>query len=324
MAFRRGVLSLGLALVAVGLPGEIRAAESMVYPTAAGETIIHAEGLVGLTIEFPRETKWWVANVEVKVSDKTNYFGAHFERQGEDVDFCDFCFDTFASGVPESGIPPTIGECTNDPGQEVGCPIQKGLQDIYFTSDGEVTLKVRFPGLEGSTELWASGDLDGTLERLPMSCAPLPEECDRVTFGGVVRNVGLEGRGGYAVASAFVTSPGISPAVPPSPAEHKAVACAYPGYYHPNKSPDPSEYPQGCDFTDTSDNSSNFLIPSVNPNGGAWLWNSPSFKTHGPQYLGFTIRKVNTLEDGAFGAWGLWLNEGIDCPSSDFFDCHKD
>jgi hypothetical protein len=90
----------------------------------------------------------------------------------------------------------------------------------------------------------------------------------------------------------------------------------------PNKPPDPEEYPQGCDITDTDDAASDFLIPSVKANGGAWQWRTGSQKTHGPQYLGFAIRNVDTLEEGKLGAWGLWLNEGIDCPSNDFFDCN--
>lgn len=293
---------------------------SLTIPKVSGETVIHASGMTGIVMEFERPVRWFRDHISIEASPDTHDVFVGLRLQSQPRDWCDFCFRGSVSWSPNSPFAdvPFATRCTDDAGNEVGCQLQEGPVEIYLISDGELTFTMRFPELDGSVEVEATGQVDGIHERLPVSCEPLGQ-CSRFAHGGAAHEIGLEGRPAFAGVTAWTwVDSGLV-----SPGENKVVSCAYPGYFSPEKSPNPDDHPYGCDVDDPLDQSFNFLVPSVNLNGGGWQWSEASFKTHGLQYLGFTTRQTGTIHPTRFDAWGLWLNQGITCPSDDFFDCNK-
>ena len=307
-------------LAGVLSPASAEQASDIVYPTIAGQTTVRGSGVTGIKLRVPEDITWFTDNIEWSVSPDVNQFMAAIRNQGDASEQCDLCFNgTFVSGWPGAPFteePWNIGECSNEAGQETGCPIQAGIVEMYVISDGEVTVTMRFPELTGVVEVEATGDVDGVLERIPAEC--LDPACT-VLGGGKVRTIGENGRAAAAGVRAWAWAyPGTV-----NPNDTSAVACAHPGYFS-DKSADPADHPYGCDIDDPlNDQSSQFLLPSPGLNGGGWFWSDGSGKTHGAQYLGFTARSVTTLEPSSIEAWGYWVNEGIACPSEDFFDCHR-
>lgn len=288
-----------------------------VYPTMAGLTTIHARGITAIKMRVPEDVKWFTGNIELKSGPEVHKVLAAIRYQRDAFDLCELCFlGTFAEDSPNSPFArPFVGSCYDDPGNEVGCTIEAGVVEIYIVSDGEVTFTMSFPELSGQLELEATGAIEGAMEKIPVTC--LLPDCS-IVGGGKAIEIGQDGRASHAAVTAWAYAEGGIV----NPSEAKAVACAYPGYFN-SRSGNPSDHPYGCDIDDPlgDEAGTNFWIPFTGPNGGGVSWSAGAGKTHGLQYLGFNARHRGTLEPSSFDAYGYWINEGIACPSGDFFNC---
>lgn len=313
-----GLLSACLLLsLAAPTPTGLAADEPpILYPEAAGTTIVHGQGVVGITMRLPEPIRLFEDDLTL-VADASTKFAFLGLRTDEVWGFCDFCFPNFVEYYPEINAP-RYAFCFGPDEEDVGCTYDQELLELYIVSDGPVTLTIRFANLTGTTVLTASAEVDGILERLPVrGCSPLPDCSMGFSYGGRSRVIGLNGRPAMAAAVGYLFAPRLDPpledsAVNPNIRGHEA--CAYPGFLSgQDRSPDPADHPRGCD-------------QEGNPNpmifGGGELKGDVNWKAHGEQYLGFSVWSKGFVKENVSGFWGFWLESGMTCPSRDYRDCN--
>lgn len=331
---RRLLLVMMTCAVLVGSVSPPVAAEPAPLPVIAGRTTIHASGITGIRLHVPHDVGIRLSTLQLDVSDDTGFAWASMAHQRPLEGLCEFCplynavFVRDSRNIEDEPYR-SSGECSNHAGEEVGCLLEAGSLDLYFVTDGTLTLTIEIPELSGELELTASGEVEGFLERLPERCDP--PLCGVEVHGGVTRSVGTADRPGYAAVFSYVhNDPDWDGGAAPS--EGNTYSCAYPGYFHgPEPSPRAEDHPQGCDATPTTAEdvaeerwSPRPLLvggPWVGYNGNGWSNGDVSFDVRGEQYLGFFAHRFSPLRGGRMGAWGWWLTSGIACPSGDFTAC---
>jgi len=303
-----------LLLATLTVPQASAQETAVTYPEVKGTTTIHGEGVVGITLALPKSTRIFASDLEIEVSEGTRYVLAAFRSHLEPWALCDFCFHNFVEYRPETSTPPWYASCYDDDGRDIGCEYDKELLELYIVTDGAVTLTVRFRDFTGSTELTASGGVDGVLEELPVTgCDQLPDGSCGVTYGGRSRVIGLDGRPAFASVVGYLKARPGPGGVTANPGLHGLEVCAYPGIFGGPSAPgDPDDHPRGCD--EEADPNPALGGEGVGK-GDAWA------KAHGQQYLGFSVWKRRAFDQPFFMVWGLWLEAGMSCPSRDYFDC---
>ncbi|HEX9823235.1 MAG TPA: hypothetical protein VGB51_02435 [Actinomycetota bacterium] len=278
----------------------------------AGTTVIHGEGIVGITMMLPQSLRISSRDhLTVEAGEGTQYvFTAFRSHDGEPGPYCHFCITNFSRLIPEWDILPYWGSCYTEQGDDIGCLYQARPLELYFVTDGPATLTIRLPQLSGSIELTATAEAHGFLEKLPVKeCLAVTDDCTH--YGGVTRTVGLEGRPAMGGVVAYIHDrEGFNGVI--NPGLEDIEACAYPGLFGGPGSPDPADHPTGCDDA---------LTPGPHHGGEFTLRSDGSSEIHGPQYVGFKIYTRRTLANTTFGAWGRWLEAGMICASGDFHDC---
>ena len=291
----------------------------VVYPPLAGTTVIHADGIAGITLSLPADVRIFESSMSLSPSPGTRFAQV---RIAEDFanEFCDFCVANSAShtdfGGPAQGREPTYNSCYGEQGEDVGCEHEAGLMELYFTSVGPATLTLRLPELAGTAEYTATGHVDGIAKSIAVrGCDEF--QCESSFWGGEAFQIGLGGRPALAEVVAYVSIPRGDPQTEVSPGVIELRACAYPGIFGgANADPDPAAHPNGCD--------GNFVPRGIVGNGGGLQAPDGFARSHGLQYLGFRIYQRGVLyPPDQYGAWGVWLNRGMECPSRDFSDCDK-
>jgi hypothetical protein len=232
---------------------------------------------------------------------------------------CDFCVFNLASyndWGPSTSPEPTYNSCYGEDGSDIGCVHEAGLLEIYFTSVGAMTFVLDLPELQGTAEYSATGHVDGIAKAIPVRGCD-ESQCDSSFWGGEAFSIGLEGRPAVASVVAYAGIPRGDPQTEVNPSLYEVRACAYPGNIGGSgASPDPNAHPQGCD--------GGFVPPAIAGNGGGERKADSFYRSHGLQYLGFKIYQRGLLNPPKpYGAWGVWLNRGMECPSKDFEDCDK-
>ncbi|HEV2756018.1 MAG TPA: hypothetical protein VG318_09620 [Actinomycetota bacterium] len=275
----------------------------------------HSDGVSGIALEVPQKVRWFADNVEIELGKGTDAAWVAFRNRRRDAELCDLCFlGTFAQRWRRGPFGWLMaGACTGNSGRELGCAIPEGVSELYLMGDGPFTVTIRFPELRGALDLEASGAVDGEVRRVPPKC--VTPDCALVK-GSIVRKVG-RGRPAYSQIQASVQ--GVRSER--NPTVQNVTACAYPGYFNEHKSADPSDHPYGCDVADTRDASSDeFLFPFVTTGGGLGGVGVGA-KTHGSQYLAYTIHHREAAPPSKVEAYAWFLNAGIRCASGTFFDC---
>lgn len=306
-------LVLFVSLLSLAPPG--RAAESPVdYPVVAGTTVIHAEGVTGITLWLPEEARLFADDLKIEVGEGTKSSWTGFRVDSEPRPWCDFCFTNFTSFYPEHEQQPDYATCTGDDFSEVGCRYDPGPLELYIASDGSVTLTVRFRNLSGSTELTATAGVDGTVKPLPVrECDPMPDCDSGFSYGGETHEIGLDGRPAVGWVVGFSRDrrgPGDF-SVNPGVGDFKV--CAYPSsLFAGSDSGDPADHPRGCDEE---------ALPAPQVTTGGAGKNDVNWRAHGKQYLGFSVWNRALFGDALVGFWGMWLEAGMECPSKDFSAC---
>ena len=310
-----GLLALCLALATGGAAAGTQA-DPTIYPTVAGMTVIRADGVSGIKLDFPRDVRWFKDNISLEMSNAVDRAFVGVRSHLPPTELCDLCFGpTWVTAAPRSAMDTVVGHCEDANRVETGCLIPAGVHELYFVSDGVITFTMRFPELSGAQEVDATGVVAGGLEPIPVSCK-VPD-CS-VVGGGLVRQIGLGGKAAAAVVIAMVNTAETPPA---NPSAINVTSCAYPGYFN-NKAADAAAYPLGCDVADADDNeTAGFLVPNTALVGFGAAMEAGSGKTHGGQYLGFTAHSRALLGSSKVSAWAHWFNEGIACPSGNFFYC---
>ena len=307
------VLLLAFALLSPVSPA---AAEEppVFYPEVAGTTVIHGEGIVGITMMLPEPIKIFTSNLTIQAGQATKYVWTGFRSHSEADDaLCDFCIRNSSRLFPGTPFPPVFGSCSDDQGNEVGCAFEARPIELYFVTDGPATLTFRVPELSGSTELTATAQVDGHFEELLVTgCSPLPDCSQGYAYGGKSRTIGLGGRPAMAgVTGYLVDSGGVNGVI--NPGLEDMEVCAFPGNFAPpGASPDPVDHPTGCDDD---------LTPGPVDGGEFTLRSDGYSETHSQQYLGFKVFNRRTLAPATFRVWGRWLEAGMTCASGDFHDC---
>lgn len=310
------LLSALAFVVALATAGAAQEPEAL-YPEAAGTTVIHSEGIVGITLELPEPARLFTDDLQVDVGEETGFSWTGFRVDATPERWwCDFCFTNFTEYYPEFDRDPSYASCYDDPGNEIGCTYEAGLLELYLVSDGPITLTISFRNLTGSREFTATAAVDGAVQQLPVKgCDELPDGSCGVTYGGVSREIGLDGRPamgwviGYAEAQ---TGPG---GITITPGSRDFEVCAYPSsLFGHSGSGDPADHPRGCDDEATP----NVLLTASSVKKGDVNW-----KIHGQQYLGFSVWNKYLFDDAITGFWGMWLEAGMACPSLDFTDCNQ-
>ena len=328
--------SLGCAFLALVtlVPSASASDEPVEYPEFAGRTIIHATGITGMMLRLPSAVELPTIGLNISLAPGTTYGRAVFRHEeywdNRFPGICDFCFGSGIEYIPEAmGNSPSIKNCQSPPSDH--CAYDEGLVEIYIITNGSATLTIDLLGLEGTTELTATGAVDGYLDRLPVNCAPLPD-CTNFAYGHVRREIGVGKPGQVQVASWAVIPSRFSPA--PSVqnlGSVSAMACAYPGYWDPEGSPEPADHSMGCDDVASSDdpagndslrNTDTFYLTAADRLlVGYIVWSGNAF-AHGPVYVGYRAQwQAPVTGGGSHGAFASWLNEGIACPSGKFVDC---
>jgi hypothetical protein len=287
-----------------------------IIPVVAGTTIIRADGVSGIKLNFPEDVRWYRGNIGLEMSSAVDKAFVGVRSHLPPTELCDLCFGgTFVSAAPRSALGTSTGGCSNANQVEIGCLIPAGVHEIYLASDGILTFTMRFAELNGVREVDATGDVQGEVVPIPASCH-VPD-CS-LTSGWVARQIGLGGRAASAGVVAWVNTAAAAPA---NPSAVNLSACAYPGYFN-DKTGEPGAHPFGCDIEDVdSDAPGGFLLPSVAPGDLRVAAQDGSGTTHGTQYLGFTAHSRAPFGPTKVAAYGHWFNEGISCPSGNFFYC---
>ena len=309
-----GILVLCLGLATAGSAAGTEAEQ--IVPTAAGTTVIRAEGVSGIKVNFPRDVLWKRKNITLEMSNAVDRAFVGVRSDVGPPDMCDLCFGgAFVSAAPHSALGIYVGGCETTEGTEAGCAIAAGVHEIYFASDGVLTFTMRFPELSGVVDVDSTGFVQGAVEKVPATChAP---DCS-VQGGGFVRQIGLGGKASIAGVIAWVNT---AVAQPANPSAVNIAACAYPGYFN-SKPADPAQYPVGCDAADVgSKETLAFLLPAMAMGGLETAAEDGSARTHGGQYLGFTAHSRAPFGPTTVAAYAHWFNEGISCPTGNFFYC---
>lgn len=312
--YGRLLMALLSSLSLLGLVSAATAGEApILYPEVAGTTVIHGEGIVGITMLLPRPVKIFTNNLTIEAGPGTKYVWTGFRAHSEPDTSCDFCIRNSTRLFPGTPFLPSYSNCSDEQGNDVGCQFQARPLELYFVTDGAATLTLRVPELNGLVELTATADVDGFLEPLPVTgCSPLPDCQQGYSYGGKSRTIGLGGRPALAsVVGYTVDSSGVNGVI--NPGLEDMEVCAYPGVSAPpGASPDPADHPTGCDDD---------LTPGPVTGGEGALRSDAWAETHGQQYLGFHIFERRTLAPATFRVWGRWLEAGMTCTSGDFHDC---
>ena len=291
-------------------------ASTLTLPRLRAVNTFHSDGTAGIVLDVPRKVKWMSDNIEIELGKGTDIAMVGVRNHRADAELCELCFlGTFAQTSrrgPYSNLK-LAGACSNDAGQEVGCTIYDGRSEVYFLADGPFKVTMKFPELRGGLKLPVSGDVDGMVERVPAKC--LTPDC-AVVSGSVVRTIGRGGRPSYAQIQTSVW--GVRSQF--NPTAQWLTACAYPGFFN-EKSPNPADHPYGCDFDDPKDPAFSYMTEPFVTFGGGLGDSAVSGKTHGRQYLGYTIHHREAIPPTKVEAFALWLTAGIRCPSGNFFAC---
>jgi len=307
-----------LAVLSVGMlaPPSLAAEPPVVYPEVAGTTVVHADGVTGIILWLPEPARITANDLEIELEEGTKFSWNGFRDPNTFPGFCDLCFKNVASHQPESGTDPGYATCRDDDENDVGCSYDAGPVELYMASDGPVTLTVKFRNLQGSTELIATGEVDGALKRLAVrGCDPAPDCDSGFSYGGEALEIGLGGRAAMGAVIGYVRDRPGPMGLTIHPGVRNFEVCAYPGLFGGmDTSGDPAAHPRGCDEE---------AIPAPHATTGGAGKNDVNWRAHGKQYLGFSVWNRWTFEDSVMGFWGMWLEAGMDCPSQDFTECDR-
>lgn len=306
MFIRRIVLVLAFALASLGAA----APQSQSVPpddavVAAGEVVIHVDGLTGGWLDVPAGAEFDEKAVEIDFGDAEYVFvGLHPVGQCEGNELC-----ISASADGFAGF-----EGTTLLGREF-LPFT-GMHRVFAASLEPVTVTLRFTGLSGQVELTPVEPIDAHLERLePRTCLPAPG-CQTLSAGGATREVtapALAHAAAYAEWPRSLTDPYSG-----DPTNRGWVtSCAYPNITTTDDiTTDPDDYPLGCSYTDPRqpdtinkiNNSvrSPSMITLAAGKQGAFVSN---WAADGPAYIGYNAHRqgARSLMDGTSYGYGLWI-----------------
>jgi len=311
----RSVLGAILAVVTMSFPA--RATESV--PVISGKTVIHSDGTGGVRLRIPDKLVLDEADITLEADGPTFVVMGPASIGGtcNKVRNSARCVDYLIDHVPDrEGL--EVWVSTPSP------PVMNaGLFDVYIVSSGPVTLEIRPRGLPGLSFLEVTAQIDATMERLPARCLSTVG-CHRHAFGGVthtVRAPALVVVGVWAVLSRNEPRGLI--------ASNAIRGCLYP-YDDAAASTDPQDYPYGCNVLNESGSlhgifnniarHATYLLNAIP--GHDMASRSMNYYADGPQYTGYMAHSYAVPEEsGRVGAYGLWLNIGMVCPSGDFSAC---
>lgn len=199
--------------------------------------------------------------------------------------------------------------------------VRPGIHELYFVTDGELTVTLNVDGLSGEMELSATGDVDAELRDLPRNCPAT--DCTNVGYGGLARTSDEKG---YAASVAYSRVPGFvgSTEVPNWVSSNSIVSCLYPSEIYPTASANPADHPHGCDLLPNDDDPNSgrlFLTRAADPIGTGFLVLQHGRTKAGPVYAGYTAEQFGPMEPGSYHAWAMWLIPGVSCPGGDWFTC---
>lgn len=317
------------ALLLLGtLPGPAVAAAGVI-PQIAGRTTITFDGTSGIRLRIPEDVSLSQREFHLTLEGADAAFGHlgpldHLCRAGFESDDGEgqWCFDY--SFVLMDGW--RMSPYTLAPGLET---LRAGRIDLYMVTKGLVTMTFTVPELEGTVAYAATGLLDGTIVKHPVSC---PAEgltgCEHQGWGGQVftgiASPAVVGSASYAQRPNKLSGPDV-----PTPGSIAIGSCIYPSSYNPEKSADPADHPRGCDPDEAGALTfqSVYLTGTVNPLSvaDAHLRAELAETSTGPYYTGFAGHQFESAEEvegpGRYGSFGYWYSREIRCPSGNWTAC---
>ena len=150
MAMRR--LCLVLFSVVSLLQPAGAGAVSPEYPRLAGRTVIHSEGIAGVTMDLRSPTRVFGRDMNVTAAPGTHVVEVVLMDQTPNPELCDFCLHQWVTYYPEFDQLPHTGACgdfQNGEFIENGCSFDPGLVEIYLVSDGPITFTLERSDLAG-------------------------------------------------------------------------------------------------------------------------------------------------------------------------------
>lgn len=311
------VLPLLLALSPLPAGSSAGAVES--EPPAqsvAGTTIVYGEGHTGIVLNVPTETTLPRENASVELLEGATYAWVGLadpapDSCGRDIDpLFGMCLThkMYMTRMPSSSV-----QLWSSPPR-----VSQGIQELYILSDGPVRVSLSFTGLPGTTELHARGVIDAISEPLKADCPTAPD-CSNLGWGGVTHVAKHPGWVGVYARAWTPTNRVIADV--PYPATRAATSCLYPSYGSTGASTNPEDHPHGCSFLPTEEGDwlqhlTWFVGNTAVPTGGASYAVTENIHPDGPVYAGFTAQQRGTEAPGGYGAYGFWLEEGIEEPGS--------
>lgn len=282
------------------------------HPVLRATNTITATGLKGIEVVLPDTGRQPRLRQDIEISMRGGtfaYFGLNEEPcLNPDKEMCLLNVALLVPGYSKHTI------------SWVGTPrLRPGPYEIYIATDGAVAVTFRIRGLSGKLRAAATGRIKAALRELPRECSETGGDCEHFGHGGLMR---VGGTGGFAASIAYAEVNGrLTPDTSNPVSSDSVAACVYPSSIYPTSSPDPEDHPQGCDVVPTGEDKNTF----VNFTGRAADALTTAYliffgtEGSGPRYAGYIAEQFSpTVPVGSYGAWGLWFDQGIKCPSGDF------
>lgn len=286
-----------------------------------GHSTFRVEGIAGLKLEVPRLDPPVVLpehGMRLKLIEGTfAWFGLHPPFCGSGLSADALCFFHHGHVNPDFTEIPSYGVSAS--GRLTG-----GTYELYIVTDGIAELEFEVDGLAGELDMSVTGVIDARLEHLPRRC-PV-SDCEYLGYGGLTH----ANQGNGAVLSiAWAVVPGRMP-VPELEVSNNwtstdsAVACVYPNLFYPDGSADPQDHPYGCDLVPNANDRNSgelFVRRLADPFVAGYEHSYLLPEGGGRRYAGYAAQQFSALAEGNYGAWGMWISEGVDCPSGNWLSC---
>lgn len=299
------------------------AATAQARPELSGTTVVHAAGDGGVTVTVPAAATIRHDDVQVDLQGQEAAFVAlvpedcsRVEGAVPDALWCPEWYGLRLSADETHLHSPTF-TTSNAPN------IPAGALDVYVLADGPVEVTITARGLSGSNTIAAMGTVRGSLRRLPRQCPEGFADCAHYGFGG---DVGSVGDIGLAAAYAWAEVPKeVWPGTDVAdPGFKSAIACMS-SDVEAGGSSDPADHPEGCslDVQDGSDDARSRIVNYASSSAvsrGVGYFVSQPYNGSGDLYTGYrahTYAAGSALgHSGGYGAWGVWLQQGIGSDTS--------
>jgi hypothetical protein len=296
---------LALALLVGALPGSVGAA-SETYPAVAGTTVITTSGDGATILSVPR-TLTFESHRTLIESEGPVFVGLGAPRvDGRCQPLLNLevnCIQFLLFRPPDSRAPNV--DLGLDP-REIGWD----RLEVYVLAERPARVTLHFRGVEGATAVNATGGLSGVLQELPKTCPS--GECKQIAYGGASHDLSSLGQllryaiaeGEYGLGSSSIGS------------------C----HYTSERGAEPDDHPYGCDAISEPDHlistlgdDASYVVNAALPHG-LYATASREWVPPGRHYIGFRGHRV-AYGEGYVAGYGIWIEQGIVCPSGDYAAC---